>query len=308
MRVLVTGGAGFIGSHIVDAVLGAGHTAAVIDNLSSGKRENLNPDATFFEGDIRGEALVHAFEMFKPTHVVHLAAQIDVRISVDRPAHDAEINVVGSIKVLEQCVLHGVEKIVLISTAGAMYGEPADLPATEDYPALPMSPYGQSKYAMELYAGLFNRVHGLRYTVVRYTNVYGPRQNPHGEAGVCAILGNLMLDGKTPTLFGDGAPVRDSLSVGDAACAALLALDRGDGETVNAASAQGTSVRELYDIIARLTGFSGDPMLKPIRPGEVFRIFCARDRAERVLGWKPEVSLDQGLANTIDFLRAQRQA
>lgn len=306
MRVLVTGGAGFIGSHTVDVLLAAGHAVAVVDDLSGGRLANLNPAAAFFELDIRSPELGRVFKEFSPTHVVHFAAQMDVRVSVERPMFDADVNVAGSINVLQQCVDHGVEKIVPVSTAGAIYGEPEVLPATEAYPALPLCHYGQSKYAMELFAGLYQRMYGLRYTVVRYSNVYGPRQNPHGEAGVCAILTSLMLDGKTPTLFGHGEPVRDYVYVGDVARANALALERGDGETLNIATGIGTTVLDIFRIIRDCVGFTGEPVLKPIRPGEVNKIYCSGEKAKAVLGWAPAMSLEQGLANTVDFIRAQR--
>lgn len=306
MRVLVTGGAGFIGSNTVDALVAAGHDVAVIDDLSGGKRENLHLAAAFHHMDIRDPDMPDVFATFRPTHVIHFAAQMDVRISLEQPVHDADVNVGGSIRVLQACVDHGVEKVVLISTAGAIYGEPEVLPASEAYPPLPVCHYGQSKYCMELYGGLYQRVYGLRYTVLRYTNVYGPRQNPHGEAGVCAILTQLMLDGKTPTLFGHGEPVRDYVYVGDVVRANLLALEHGDGETINIASATGASVADLYAILQRHTGFSGDPILKPLRPGEVMRIVCTRDRAGEVLGWAPETSLETGLGEVVAHIRRQR--
>lgn len=308
MRVLVTGGAGFIGSHTVDALLAAGHAVAVVDDLSGGRLANLHPEAALFELDIRSPELGKVFKEFAPTHVIHFAAQMDVRVSVERPMFDADVNVAGSINVLQQCVDHGVEKFVPVSTAGAIYGEPDILPATEDYPALPLCHYGQSKYAMELFAGLYQRMYGLRYTVVRYSNVYGPRQNPHGEAGVCAILTSLMLDGKTPTLFGHGTPVRDYVYVGDVARANVLALERGDGETLNIATGVGTSVLDIFRIIRDCVGFTGEPELKPIRPGEVNKIYCSREKAKAVLGWEPAMPLEQGLANTVAFIRKQRGA
>jgi UDP-glucose 4-epimerase len=306
MRVLVTGGAGFIGSNTVDALVAAGHAVAVVDNLHGGKRENLNPAAAFHELDIRDPGLGEVFGAFRPTHVIHFAAQMDVRISLEQPVHDADVNVGGSIRVLQACVDHGVEKVVLISTAGAIYGEPEVLPASEAYPALPVCHYGQSKHCMELYGGLYQRVYGLRYTVLRYTNVYGPRQNPHGEAGVCAILTQLMLDGKTPTLYGHGAPVRDYVYVGDVVRANLLALERGDGETINIASSTGASVAELYAILQEHTGFTGEPVLKPLRAGEVMKIVCTRDRAAQVLGWAPETPLSEGLGAVVAHIRKQR--
>lgn len=306
MRVLVTGGAGFIGSHTADALAGAGHEVAVVDDLSGGKRENLHPAAALHTLDIRDPGLDGVFAAFRPERVLHFAAQMDVRRSLEQPVHDADVNVGGSIRVLEACVKHGVGKVVLISTAGAMYGEPESLPATETFPARPACHYGQSKYCMELYGGLYGRVYGLRHTVLRYSNVYGPRQNPHGEAGVCAILTQLMLDGKRPTLYGHGAAVRDYIYVGDVVRANLLALDQGDGETLHISSGVGASVAELYEILQRHTGFAEAPELKPLRPGEVMRIVCARDRARGVLGWEPQTTLDEGLGAVVAHMRARR--
>lgn len=305
MRVLVTGGAGFIGSHTVDALREAGHEAAVLDDLSSGRRDFLRDDTPFYEMDVRSDGIVSVFKEFKPTHVMHLAAQMDVRISLERPKHDGDVNVLGMIHVLEMCKQYGVEAIVFSSTGGAIYGEPADLPASEEYVPRPQSHYGVSKMCAEHYIRLYHDIYGLNYCILRYGNVYGPRQNPHGEAGVCAILGNLMLEGKNPILYGHGSPLRDYVYVGDVVRANLAGLAKPEGQTVNIGSGRGSSVRELYDIIARETNFKGEPILKPLRAGEVDKIYLTNDRAQEQLGWTPEVDLDSGLANTVEFLRNQ---
>jgi UDP-glucose 4-epimerase len=305
MRVLVTGGAGFIGSHTVDALCDAGHEVAVVDDLSSGQREFLREDVTLYEIDIRDEVLAAVFERFKPTHVMHFAAQMDVRVSLERPEHDGDINVLGTIHLLEQCKRFGVEALAFSSTGGAIYGEPAELPASETYTPRPQSHYGVSKMCAEHYIRLYHDLYGLKFCILRYGNVYGPRQNPHGEAGVCAILGNLMLAGKTPVLYGHGAPLRDYVYVGDVVRANLAALARPEGQTVNIGSGRGTSVRELFDHIARFTGFAGEPELKPLRAGEVDKIFLTNDLAREQLGWTPEVELAEGLDRTVEYLRGR---
>lgn len=308
MKILVTGGAGFIGSNVVDAFVREGHEVVAVDNLSTGFRENLNPKAKFYEADICDAALAEVFAAERPQVVSHHAAQIDVRKSLEDPAFDACVNVLGSINVLECCVRHGVEKLIFASTGGAIYGDvdESHMPVSESYAPRPVSHYGTAKLCVEHYIGLYGILYGLRYTILRYPNVYGPRQNPHGEAGVCAILVGLMLDGKTPTLFGFGEPMRDYVYVGDIARANVLALERADGETLNLGSGKGTTVREIFEGIRELTGFQGEPDLKPIRPGEVRKIYITGDRAREVLGWKAEVELKEGLKRTLEHVKAHR--
>ncbi|HNR30000.1 MAG TPA: NAD-dependent epimerase/dehydratase family protein [Candidatus Hydrogenedentes bacterium] len=303
-RILVTGGAGFIGSHVADAYIAAGHEVVVVDNLSTGARANVPAAATFHEADICGEALAEVFAAERPKVVNHLAAQIDVRKSLQDPQFDARTNILGSINLLEACVKHGVRKFLFASTGGAIYGEPKTLPASEDTPAAPLCHYGVSKYCVEQYIRLYHALYGLPYTILRFPNVYGPRQSPHGEAGVCSILVGKMLRGETPVLYGHGAPLRDYVYVGDIARAAVLALDRGDGEILNLGSGRGVSVRELFDILREFTGFTGEPALEPLRPGEVDRIYTTGDRASAVLGWVPEMNLREGLRRTAEHIRA----
>lgn len=303
-RILVSGGAGFIGSHVVDAYVEAGHHVAVVDNLSSGFREFVNPKAVFYEMDIRSERLHEVLETEKPEIVNHLAAQIDVRRSVEEPAFDAEINILGSLSVLEAAVKSGVKKFLFASTGGAIYGEPEDLPVSEEYWPRPICHYGAAKYSVEHYIYLYRHLYGLDFTVLRFPNVYGPRQNPHGEAGVCSILIGLMLEGRAPTLYGFGEPLRDYVFVGDIARANLLALDNGSGETLNLGSGSGTSVRQIFDSLQEILEFPDEPVLKELRPGEIHKIYITGDRARDVLGWAPRVALRDGLRQTVDHIRA----
>ena len=304
--ILVTGGAGFIGSHVVDAYIAKGHTVVVVDDLSSGNPDFVNPEATFYELDVRSSQLSELFEAHSFDVVSHHASQIDVRKSVDDPIYDADVNIKGSLNLLELCVRHKTKKIIFSSTGGAIYGAPKDLPADETCPPRPECPYGASKFCVEQYILLYSRMHKLNYTILRYPNVYGARQSPHGEAGVCAILAGLMLAGETPTLYGHGKAFRDYVYVSDIAAANVLALDKGHGETLNLGSCKGVTVKELYDIIADLTGFNGKPILKPLRPGEVEGIYITGKRAADVLGWKPTVGLKDGLAKTVAYVREQK--
>ena len=306
-RILVTGGAGFIGSHVCDALVEAGHDVTVVDDLSSGCEDFLNPKASFYEMDIRAAQLAEVFEERRPEFVYHLAAQIDVRRSVEDPLYDADVNVRGSLNLLELCVAHNVKKFIFASTGGAIYGSPEKLPAPEACPALPESHYGVSKYCVEQYIGLYGRLHKLPHTILRFPNVYGPRQNPHGEAGVCSILAGLMLDGTAPVLYGQGEPLRDYVYVGDIARGCLLALKKGDRDILNLGSGKGTSVKDLFTILQKLTKFEGKPALKDLRAGEVQKIYITGARAAEVLGWKPEVPLKEGLERTVAFIVEQRE-
>jgi UDP-glucose 4-epimerase len=300
MNILVTGGAGFIGSNVADRFLALGHSVAIFDDFSSGLREHVSPRARLFEADLRdGAAVDRAFADFRPEVVVHHAAQIDVRRSVDEPAFDALTNVVAGIGLLEACVRHGAKKLVYASTGGALYGEGSELPATEEHPIRPESPYGASKYAFEHYVRLFRTLHGLDATVLRYPNVFGPRQNPHGEAGVNAIFIGLMVAGKTPTIFGDGDQLRDYVYVDDVVAANELALTKGSGETVNLGWGRGISVNDIFRELKRILSFPGEAIHAAPRPGEVQRIYLDASRAKRVLGWEPKVTFEEGLERTV---------
>ena len=304
MKVLVTGGAGFIGSHVVDQLVAAGHDVAVVDNLSTGVRSYVNPKASFHEIGVGEKGVAEVFTKEKPETVCHLAAQINVTESVKDPAFDALTNIIGTINLLEAAVKSGVKKFIFSSTGGAIYGEPKVLPADESTPPEPMSPYGTSKLATEEYIKLYARNHPLKYVILRYSNVFGPRQVPHGECGVCAVLTDLMLKGKQPTLYGFGEPVRDYVYVGDVARANVLALERGSNTTVNISNGKATTVNEIFDALDKVIGFNQEPIRKPLRAGEVEKIICANDKAKAELGWSPTVGLLEGLQNTINHMRA----
>lgn len=303
MKILVTGGAGFIGSHVVDQLVDGGHEVAVVDNLITGRRDYVNARADFHEADICSDAMAAVFERVKPEAVCHLAAQINVTESVKDPAFDATTNIVGTIRLLDLCIQHGVKRFVFSSTGGAIYGAPDPLPATEDTAPAPLSPYGASKLCTEEYIKLYGRLYPITYVILRYGNVFGPRQVPHGECGVCAVLTELMLKGRQPTLYGYGEPVRDYIFVGDVARANVLALERGDNATLNISNGVGTTVNEIFDALKTVIGFDQEPLRKPLRPGEVEKIICANDRAKQVLGWEPTVSLLEGLHATIAHMR-----
>lgn len=306
MRILVTGGAGFIGSNLVDRLIERGHEVAVLDDLSTGSREFVHPRARFFHCDLSDPAAVEACVAdVRPEIVSHHAAQIDVRRSVEQPRHDATVNVLGSIALLESSARHHVRKIVYASTGGALYGEGKVLPATEDHPVNPESPYGASKQVVERYLSIWKLLHGLDHTVLRYPNVYGPRQNSRGEAGVNAIFIGLMLAGERPRIFGTGEQLRDYLYVDDVVDANLLALDRGNGDTMNLGTGVGTSVNQIYRMLQTALGFRDDPIYVPARPGEVQRNYLDASRARQVLGWEPRVPLAEGLRRTIEWFRSK---
>lgn len=303
MRIVVTGGAGFIGSHVVDAYVGLGHEVLIIDDLSAGRREQVNPQARFAEADIASPELGDLLRDFRPEVINHHAAQTSVRNSVSDPLNDCRRNIVGSINLLEAAWQAGVGKIIYISSGGAIYGEPETLPCPENNPIAADSPYGVSKHTVEHYLGLYSSLHGLRYTTLRYGNVYGPRQDPHGEAGVVAIFAAQMLADEQAVINGTGEQQRDYVYIADAVRANVAALDGGDGEALNIASGVGTSVNEIFALIKGATGYERDAVHGPAKAGETFRIFLDIRRAQTVLGWTPEVSLEDGIAQTVASLR-----
>ena len=307
MRILVTGGAGFIGSHVVDAYVAAGHEVAVLDNFSTGKEANLNPAAETYRLDLRDQPGVErVIASFRPEIVNHHAAQSEVPKSVADPTYDAQVNIIGGLNLLKACIDHAVKKVIFISTGGALYGEPDVVPADEDHPVRPLSPYGTSKFCFEQYLGTFKRTFGLEFTVLRYANIYGPRQDFYAEEGrVVAIFASRMLARKPVTIDGDGEQARDMLHVGDAATANLAALERGDGEIFHVSSTNPVTVNDLYRKLAILTDYKLAPNFGPRRKGDVFRIALDNARARRDLGWEPRVSLEEGLSLTVDYFREQ---
>jgi UDP-glucose 4-epimerase len=303
MKVLVTGGAGFIGSHVVDAMLAVGHEVVIVDDLSTGRKRNLNPGAKFYQMDIRDPGLADVFERERPEVVDHHAAQMDVRRSVADPLFDADVNVRGTLNQLEAARTHGVRKVIYISSGGAAYGEPKYLPCDEDHPIDPICQYGVSKHVVEHYLFVYRHLYGLDYTVLRYPNVFGPRQDPHGEAGVVAIFSGKMLAGQPVTINGTGEQERDYVYVADCARANVLALDNGSGTIYNLGSNRGTSVNLLFSTLANIIGYSAEPRFGPAKAGETFKIYLDGTRARDQLDWSPTVDLNRGLQQTVAYLR-----
>jgi UDP-glucose 4-epimerase len=303
MNCLVTGGAGFIGSHVVDALVARGDQVTVVDDLSSGRPSNLadaeSHGVVLHQADVRDpEALASIFASARPEVVFHLAAQIDVRRSVEDPAHDADANVLGTIRVLEAARLAGARRVVNTSTGGGLYGDASVIPTPEDHPIRPLAPYGQGKYAAEGYCELYTRLHGLSTVSLRYGNVYGHRQDVHGEAGVVAIFCGCAVEGRRPTVFGDGTQTRDWVEVGDVARANVIAADAGAFiGPVNIGSGRETSVLELIDALGEVSdlGPLAEPEFAPERPGEVSRSCLNVSRARAELGWEARVGLRDGL-------------
>jgi UDP-glucose 4-epimerase len=310
-RVLVTGGAGFIGSNLTDRLLAEGHEVTVVDDLSTGKLHNLhearrNPDLplSFQRVDITSNALERVFEKFSPEVVLHLAAQIDVRRSVEDPVRDALVNLVGTVNLLESSRRHGVRKIVT-ATSVAVYGEPSpeELPIAEDYPGHPQSPYGASKRGAEEYLYTYEALYGLRWTCLALSNVYGRRQDPGGEAGVVSVFGGRMVADEPVTIFGDGDQTRDFVYVDDVVHGFMLAMDRGDGLRFNIGTGEQTSVNELFSELAAVTGYTRKPEYAEGRPGELRHMVMDTRLAASELGWKPWTTLREGLSETVDWLR-----
>jgi UDP-glucose 4-epimerase len=303
MRVLVTGGAGFIGSHVVDRLITAGHTVSVVDDLSTGHRENVSAAATLHVCDIRSPDLRRVMGDVGPRAVLHLAAQAAVPRSIAEPQFDATVNVLGTINLLEASQAVGVERVVYISTGGAAYGDTPVLPTPEDHPARAISPYGVSKVTAERYLECWTGLSAMTGVSLRLANVYGPRQRAEGEAGVVAIFAQRLLAGKRCTIYGDGEQTRDYVYVGDVAEAALAALTRDVGGVVNVATAHETSVNDLHARMCAALGIAREPEYAPARSGDVRRSVLDNTRARAVLGWSPRVPLDQGLTSTIDSMR-----
>lgn len=302
-RAIVTGGAGFIASHISDALIERGFHVAVIDNLSSGKRQNLAPSAAFYEVDIRDKSVADIFATEKPDYLFHLAAQMDVRKSVADPAYDASVNIGGTVNLLEAGRASGLKKTLYASTGGAVYGEPKVIPADESTRVSPLCPYGISKHTVEHYLELYAKLYGMRYTVLRYANVYGPRQDPHGEAGVVAIFSQTMLAGGQPKIFGDGTKTRDYVYVGDIVAANMLALEKGDGAVVNLGWGNEVTDQQVFDGVRDAVGCDIKAQYEPMRLGEVVRCALDASLAKKVLGWRPKIELKDGLLRAVEFYR-----
>jgi len=307
MRILVTGGAGFIGSHVSRAYLAAGHEVAIVDDLSRGHRENLPSGARFFPIDIRDVAsLRQAFAAMRPEVVNHHAAQMDIRRSLRDPLFDAQVNVVGSLAVFELSVEYGVKKIIFASSGGAIYGEPQVVPVTEEAPEMPISHYGVAKLTVERYLHVYKHVYDLPFTALRYANVFGPRQDPNGEGGVVAIFAGQMKQGKVPTIFGDGSKTRDYVFVDDIVEANLLALERRNDGIFNLGCGVEVSDYGIFDVVRRAVGFEREPQYAPKRPGEIDHIALNARRAALQLGWNPKVALAEGIAKTVEHIRSCR--
>lgn len=306
MRILVTGGAGFIGSNVADAFIEQGHDVSVIDDLSSGTRANLPSKARFLESSIAGSGVRAEFETFRPDVLCHHAAQIDVRRSVADPTFDAEVNIVGTIRLLELCREFGTRRILFASTGGAIYGEQEVHPATEAHPARPISPYGVAKLSVEHYLHYYSVEHGFIAACLRYANVYGPRQNPHGEAGVVAIFTNKLLRGEVPVINGDGLQTRDYVFVGDVVRANLLALEKGLSGSFNVGTGVETSVNRLYEVIRDAAGVKIEALRGPSKRGEQQRSSLDAATLERATGFRPKTSLSDGIKRTVDYFRSRR--
>jgi UDP-glucose 4-epimerase len=303
VKVLVTGGAGFIGSHVTDVFLDAGHEVWALDDLSSGRRENLRPEVRLVVLDIRSPDAARMVESERFEVMCHLAAQMDVRRSVADPRFDAEVNIAGFLNLLEAARKSGVRKVVFSSTGGAIYGEQDVHPAPESHPTRPVSPYGVSKASGELYLGYYRAQYGLASVALRYANVYGPRQNPHGEAGVVAIFSERLIRGETCAINGTGEQTRDFVYGPDVARANLLAATRDVQGPINIGTGIETEVNRLYALLARAAGVDRPAQHAPAKPGEQMRSSVDPSLAAKVLGWRPAVALEEGLQRTIGWFR-----
>jgi UDP-glucose 4-epimerase len=313
MQALVTGGAGFIGSTLVDRLLAEGWKVDVVDDLSSGSLANLGgaralPDRrfSFHRLDVSSSAVIDLITHRRPDIIFHLAAQLDVRVSVARPVFDATVNILGSLNVCEAAVAAGVKKLVFAGSGGTLYGSPDEIPTREGAPQHPESPYGVAKKAVGDYLHYYRQVRGLEYTVLALANVYGPRQDPHGEAGVVAIFANRLLDRERPVIFGDGSQTRDFVYVDDVVDACARAVEKGGGLVLNVGTGVETSVQHLYDVMSKLSGFREPAQYMPPRAGEVQRSAIDPGRAQIHLGWKPFTSLEEGVARTLEHFKCQR--
>ena len=305
MKVMVTGGAGFIGSHLVDRLIQEGHEAVVVDNLSTGKRKHVNRAARFYKLDVQSPRLERVFRKERPSVLMHLAAQMDIRRSVEDPIFDAQSNILGTINVLEQAVRHGSRKVVFASSGGAIYGEQEVFPAPESHPTRPLSPYGISKLAGEFYLAYYQQHSGIQYVSLRYSNVYGPRQDPHGEAGVVAIFTQKMLSGEQPIVNGTGRQTRDFVFVEDVVDAHLAVMGKDVQGCYNVGVGEETSINELFGMLADLTKSGSKQVHGPAKKGEQARSVVDSTKLRQELGWEPRTPLSEGLSRTVEFFRRQ---
>ena len=303
MKVLVTGGAGFIGSHLVDRLIQEGHEVVVVDNLLTGKRRNLNKEARFYKQDVQSSRLERVFSRERPLLVMHLAAQVDLRRSVEDPIFDAQVNILGTLNVLQQAVKYGTRKVIFASSGGAIYGEQDIFPAPESHPIRPLSPYGISKLNGEQYLAYYQRVSGIQHVILRYSNVYGPRQDPEGEAGVVAIFMGKMLAGEQPIINGNGRQTRDFVFVDDVVEANLAAMGKEVQGIYNVGTAEETSINDLFRLLVELTNAGCKELHGPAKKGEQARSVVDISRVRQELGWEPKVPLREGLKRTVEFFR-----
>jgi UDP-glucose 4-epimerase len=308
LKVLVSGGAGFIGSHIVDRLAADGHDVVILDDLSTGHVEHLQPSARFYQMDLHSPWLDELFRIERPEAVVHEAAQASVRRSVEDPVFDAGVNVLGTAALLQASVHHGVRRFLFASTGGALYGDADVIPTPEDYPTLPVSPYGASKLSAEVYLRTFHALHGLSYAALRYANVYGPRQDPHGEAGVVAIFTRRLLGGEPARINGDGKQTRDFVYVGDVAEANARALTSDAVGSFNVGTGVETNISTIFQLLRRLANSNQSEEHGPPLAGEQRRSVVDTRKIEKVLGWKPKTSLEAGLEATVRYFREAHPA
>ena len=304
MNILITGGAGFIGSNVADGLLEKKHKVVIVDDLSNGKKENIPGGARFYRCDIRSKKLSSIFKAEKPEVVIHNAAQLSVRVSVENPLMDADINVIGGLNVIQACHTHNVNKIIFASSGGTVYGEQKYFPADEEHPTKPISPYGVAKLATENYLYYFYKTYGLKYMSLRYGNIYGPRQDPYGEAGVVAIFSSKIIKGSNPIINGDGLQTRDYVYVGDVVDVNIRAIESDFTGALNIGTGKETTVVELFKILREVSGKSGvEEVHGPAREGEQRRSQLSYGLAKKILGWQPEITLEEGLKSTYNWFK-----